>query len=216
MEKNRAMPWWGWFAWVLAITLGIVAYTHLPAQVVGNANRMTPRLLVVLYEPAIILGIILLWHVLWRVDPKKKNYESFWPSYRYIGGVIVVCISLVYLTVIGHALKITSMRFVPTVIGIMFMLIANILPRIQPNWWIGFRTPWTLSSTESWNRTHRLGGKLGIPMGILIIILAWILPTNFMMRLAILVPILLWVLITAVASYFYAKKNNFSSKGHWQ
>lgn len=206
MEKNRAMPWWGWFAWVLAITLGIVAYTHLPAQVVGNANRMTPRLLVVLYEPAIILGIILLWHVLWRVDPKKKNYESFWPSYRYIGGVIVVCISLVYLTVIGHALKITSMRFVPSVIGIMFMLIANILPRIQPNWWIGFRTPWTLSSTESWNRTNRLGGKLGIPMGILIIILAWILPTNFVMRLAILVPILLWVLITVVASYFYAKK----------
>ena len=206
MEKNRAMPWWGWLTWVLAIILGIVAYTHLPAQVVGNANRITPRLLVVLYEPAIILGIILLWHVLWRIDPKKKNYESFWPSYRYIGGVIVVCISLVYLTVIGHALKIATMRFVPTVIGIMFMLIANILPRIQPNWWIGFRTPWTLSSTESWNRTHRLGGKLGIPAGILIIILAWILPTNFVMRLAILVPILLWVLITVVASYFYAKK----------
>ena len=206
MEKNRAMPWWGWLAWALAITLGIVAYTHLPAQVVGNANRMTPRLLVVLYEPAIIFGIILLWHVLWRVDPKKKNYESFWPSYRYIGGVIVVCISLVYLTVIGHALNIATMRFVPTVIGIMFMLIANILPRIQPNWWIGFRTPWTLSSTESWYRTHRLGGKLGIPAGILIIILAWILPTNFVMRLAILVPILLWVFITVVASYFYAKK----------
>jgi len=206
MKKNREMPWWGWLAWVLTIILGIVAYAHLPAQVVGKANRMTPRLLVVLYEPAFMLGIILLWHVLWRVDPKKKNYESFWPSYRYTGGVIVVCISLVYLTTIGHALKIATMRFVPTVIGIMFMLIANILPRIQPNWLIGFRTPWTLSSTESWNRTHRLGGKLGIPTGILIIILAWILPTNFMMRFAILVPILLWVLITVVASYFYAKK----------
>lgn len=59
------------------------------------------------------------------------------------------------------------MRLVPTVIGIMFMLMANILPCIQPNWWIGFRTPWTLLSAESWNRTHRLGGKLGIPAGIL-------------------------------------------------
>ncbi|MDP4126936.1 MAG: SdpI family protein [Bacillota bacterium] len=206
MKKNKAMPWWGWLAWVLTIILGIVAYTYLPAQVIGNTNRMTPRLLVVLYEPAIMLGIILLWHVLWRIDPMKKNYESFWPTYRYIGGVIVVCISLVYLTVIGHALKFTSMRFVPTAIGIMFMLIANILPRIQPNWWVGFRTPWTLSSTESWNRTHRLGGQLGIPMGILIIILAWILPTNLVMRLAILIPVILWVLITVIASYFYAKK----------
>lgn len=76
------MPWWGWLAWVLAIILGIVAYTHLPAQVVGNTNRMTPRLLIVLYDPAIMLGIILLWHVLWRIDPKKTNYESFWSTYR--------------------------------------------------------------------------------------------------------------------------------------
>ncbi|MDR3587220.1 MAG: SdpI family protein [Desulfosporosinus sp.] len=159
MKKNRAIPWWGWLSWVLAIILGIVAYAHLPAQVAGNANRITPRLLIVLYEPAFMLGIILLWHVLWRIDPKKKNYESFWSTYRYIGGVIVVCISLVYLAVIGHALNIASMRFVPTVIGIMFMLMANVLPRIQPNWWIGFRTPWTLSSAESWNRTHRLGGN---------------------------------------------------------
>jgi uncharacterized membrane protein len=206
MKKNKAIPWWGWLAWVLSITLGIMAYTHFPAQVAGNANRMTPRLLVVLYEPAIILCVILLWHVLWRIDPKKKNYESFWPTYQYIGGVIVVCISLVYLTVLGHALKIASMRLAPTAIGIMFMLIANISPRIQPNWWIGFRTPWTLSSAESWNRTHRLGGQLGILMGILIIILAWILPTNLVMKLAIIIPVLLWVLITVVASYFYAKK----------
>lgn len=206
MKTNKAMPWWGWLTSVLAIIIGIIAYSHLPAQVIGNANRMTPRLLIVLYEPAIMLFIILLWHVLWRIDPKKKNYETFWPTYRYIGGIIVVCISLVYLTVVGHALNITSMRLVPTVIGIMFMLIANISPRIQPNWWVGFRTPWTLSSTESWNRTHRLGGQLGIAMGILIIILAWILPTNFVMRLAIIIPILLWVLITVVASYFYAKK----------
>lgn len=207
MKKNKAMPWWGWLAWVLALTLGIIAYTHLPAQVVGNANRMTPRLLVVSYEPAIMLGIILLWHILWRIDPKKKNYESFWSTYRYIGGVIVVCVSLIYLTVLGHVvLKIASMRLAPTAYGIMFMLIANVLPRIQPNWLVGFRTPWTLSSTECWNRTHRLGGQLGIPTGIFIIILSWILPVNRMMILAVLVPVLLWVIITVVASYFYSKK----------
>ena len=207
MEKDKAIPWWGWLTWVLVVIVGIVAYTHLPAQVIGNANRMTPRLLVVSYEPAIMLGIILLWQVLWRIDPRRKNYESFWSTYRYIGGVIVVCISLIYLTVLGHVvLKIASMRLAPTAYGIMFMLIANVLPRIQPNWWVGIRTPWTLSSAECWNRTHRLGGQLGIVAGIFIIILSWILPVNRMMILAVLVPVLLWVFITVVASYFYAKK----------
>lgn len=86
------------------------------------------------------------------------------------------------------------------------MLIANVSPRLQPNWFIGFRTPWTLSSKESWVRTHRLGGQLGVPTGLLIIVLAWILPMNKGMVVSIVVPVLLWVLITTVASYFYAKQ----------
>lgn len=211
MNKKKVMPWWGWLTWILAIVLGCFAYFHLPAQVPSHVNSagkpalFISRLVAVLYEPAIMLVIILLWHVLWRIDPKKRNYESFWSTYRYIGGVIVVCIGLIYLTVLGHLLHIGSMRFASTAYGIMFMLIANVLPRLRPNWWIGIRTPWTLSSEESWNRTHRLGGQLGIPMGILIIVLAWVLPTNAMMILAGVVPIILWVLITVVASYFYAK-----------
>jgi uncharacterized membrane protein len=215
MKKNRAMPWWGWLAWILAITLGIVAYPHLPAQVPSHVNSagkpafFISPLVAVLYEPAIMLVVILLWHVLWRIDPKKRNYESFWSTYRYIGGVVVVCIGLIYLMVLVHLLHIGSIRFAPialTAYGIMFMLIANVLPRLQPNWMVGFRTPWTLSSPECWNRTHRLGGQLGIPIGILIIVLAWVLPTNRMMILAVVVPILLWLLITVVASYFYAKE----------
>jgi uncharacterized membrane protein len=208
MKKSKAMPLWGWFAWVLAIVIGIIAYTHLPSVVIGKGGRMTPRLLAVVYEPSIMLVFILLWHVFWRIDPKKRNYESFWSTYRYIGGVIVVCIGLIYLTVLGHLLNIASMRFAPTAYGIMFMLIANVLPRLRPNWWIGIRSPWTLSSEDSWNRTHRLGGQLGIPMGILIIIFAWVLPTNPMMMLAVVLPIILWALITVIASYFYAKKND--------
>lgn len=212
MNKNKVMPWWSWLTWILAIVLGCLAYFHLPAQVPSHVNwagkpaLFISRLVAVLYEPAIMLVIILLWHVLWRIDPKKRNYESFWSTYRYVGGVIVVCIGLIYLMVLGHLLHIGSMRFVPTVYGIMFMLIANVLPRLRPNWWIGIRTPWTLSSEESWNRTHRLGGQLGIPMGILIIVLAWVLPIGKMMMRAVLLPIILWVLITVVASYFYAKK----------
>lgn len=205
-KKNNAMPWWGWFTWVLAIVLGIVAYTHLPAEVATKASHMRPSWLIVLYEPVIMLVIILLWHALWRIDPKKKNYDSFWSTYRYIGGVIVVCIGIIYATVLGHTLNILSIRFAPSAYGIMFMLIANVSTRLQPNWWIGFRTPWTLSSTESWIRTHRLGGQLGIPLGLLIIIFAWILPLNLMMIIGVVVPVLLWVGIVVVASYFYAKK----------
>jgi len=213
MKKNSAIPWWGWCALVLAVILGIIAYTHLPGQIIGNTNRLIPRRRVVLYfwyEPAIMLGIILLWQILWRIDPRRKSYESFWSTYRYIGGVIVVCIGLVYLVVLGHVIfRIAVMRLIPTALGVGIMLIANVLPRIQPNWWIGVRTPWTLSSTECWTRTHRLAGQLGIPAGVIIIVLSWILPVNRIMSLAVLVTMLMLVVITAVASFFYTGKHKY-------
>jgi uncharacterized membrane protein len=68
--KGNAVPWWGWFAWFLAIALGIAAYNHLPAQVAthfnlaGKADRMGSRLEAVSIVPAIMFGIILLWHVI--------------------------------------------------------------------------------------------------------------------------------------------------------
>ncbi|GLV12973.1 immunity protein SdpI [Alicyclobacillus hesperidum] len=211
LNKKSAMPWWGWFSWFVVIVLGCLAYFHLPTQVPSHVHAGKPtlyisRLLAVMYEPSIMLAIILLWHVLWRIDPRKKNYESFWGTYRYIGGVIVVCVGLIYLTVLGHLLHIGTMRFALTTYGLMFMLIANVLPRLRPNWWIGVRTPWTLSSEEIWNRTHRLSGQLGIPLGILIMILAWVLPINRFTTVAVVIPVLLWALITVVASYVYARQ----------
>ncbi len=213
MNKKRAIPWWGWFSWILVMVLGIIAYFHLPAQVPSHVNSagkptlFVSKWLAVMYEPLIILVIMLLWQVLWRIDPKKRNYESFWSTYRYIGGVIVVCVGLIYLAVLGHLLYLWPIqRLAMTAYGVMFMLIANVLPRLQSNWWIGIRTPWTLSSEESWTRTHRFGGQLGIPIAILIILLAWLMPTSKLMVLSAVGPVVLWAIITVVASYFFAKK----------
>ncbi|QSO55068.1 SdpI family protein [Alicyclobacillus curvatus] len=206
------MPWWGWLSWILVMVLGMVTYFHLPAQVPSHVNSaghpalFVSRLLAVVYAPGIMLVIMLLWHVLWRIDPKKRNYDAFWPTYRYIGGVVVVCVGLIYLTVLGHLVHIGTMRLALTAYGIMFMLIANVLPRLRTNWWIGVRTPWTLSSEESWRRSHRLAGQLGIPTAILIILLAWVLPISKLMVLSAVGPVVLWMLITVAASYFYAKK----------
>lgn len=217
MKKDNAIPWWGWSAWLIAIALGIIAYSHIPAQVgthfnlAGKADRVGSRFAAVLVEPAIMVGIMLLWHVLWRIDPKKRNYETFWPTYRYIGGIIVVFIGLMYLSTLSHLLNIAPvemlLRFGPTIYAIMIVLLANVFPRVQQNWWIGIRTPWTLSSKASWNRTHRLAGNLGIPTGVIMIILVWILP-NSLIPFAIVLPIILWVFITVVASYLFAKKHD--------
>jgi Protein of unknown function (DUF1648) len=68
--------------------MGSLLTNHLPAQVAthsnlaGQANRFSLRLRAIIMYPAIMFGVILLWHVLWRAYPKKRNYQAFWPTYR--------------------------------------------------------------------------------------------------------------------------------------
>lgn len=186
MSKRSAVPWWGWGAWVVTLALSVWAYPSLPSQVAthfnaaGQPNGESSRTVAVVFLPALMLVLQLLWSVLWKIDPKKRNYQSFWPTYRYLGGVIVVFLGLVQLWILGHAIGYAwvSIRVVPTLVGVLIMLLSNLLPRLQPNWWIGIRTPWTLSSEESWRQTHRLAGQLGIPVGALMIVLVWVFPAS--------------------------------------
>ncbi|MBO9539227.1 SdpI family protein [bacterium] len=59
-------------------------------------------------------------------------------------------------------------------LGLLFVVIGNYLPKVRSNFFIGIRTPWTLSNEEVWYQTHRLGGKLMVVAGILVILSAWL------------------------------------------
>ena len=61
--------------------------------------------------------------------------------------------------------------FISALIGVFFIVLGNYMPKLQQNYTIGIKLPWTLNSEENWNRTHRLGGKLYIVMGIAMILM---------------------------------------------
>jgi uncharacterized membrane protein len=94
-------------------------------------------------------------------------------------------------------------RLIGTLIGALIVLLSNVLPRVRANWWIGIRTPWTLSSDEVWRRTHLIGGQTGVITGLLIVMGTWMVPTRWTTELA-LAFIMAWALLTTVASYWYS------------
>jgi uncharacterized membrane protein len=211
MKRNNAVPWWGWTAWFVVLAVGLVVALNVHHLVGAVPHRPVPVWLAVFYVPGLMLAILLVWQVLWRIDPRRRNYAGFWTTYRFIGGVVIVGVSLVYLLELGFEMHLATIRWAPTAWGVMFMTVVNVLPRVRSNWWIGVRTPWTLSSEQSWTRTNRLAGQLGIPTGALSIVLAWVLPVGRDLILAIVGPVLAWALVTTVASYFYAQGANGTS-----
>ncbi len=151
--------------------------------------------------PTVILAVWALLLALPRIDPRKAHVEKFWPTYLLVVTGVVVFLAMLQVMVLGSALgwAIDVTRSVLILTGGLFLLIGNYLPRVRSNWWMGIRTPWTLSSERVWKETHRLGGWTMMAGGLVAIVAAFLAPDSGIP--VALVGMLGGALIPAVWSY---------------
>ena len=106
------------------------------------------------------------------IDPRGDNYARFTGAFE---GIIVLVMLFVFgsqMVILASSLgqPVSVDRLAPIGIGLLLMGVGNLLPRAKPNWFVGIRTPWTLSSDRVWERTHRVGGYFLVAGGALIVI----------------------------------------------
>lgn len=90
-------------------------------------------------------------------------------------------------------------------LGVMFIVIGNYLPKIKQNRTLGIKISWTLNNEENWNKTHRFGGKVWV-IGGLMILFSVFLPSTAMVLVMVCV-IVAMVIIPTVYSYCIFKKH---------
>ncbi|MDD5071308.1 MAG: SdpI family protein [Patescibacteria group bacterium] len=163
-------------------------YAHFPERVpthwnfAGEVDSWGPRSSAFII-PAVMAGMYLLFMFLPFIDPKKERYGQFRKVYHIFKGIIIVFMAILYfatsLNGLGHNLPIGVI--VPVGVGLLFIVIGIYMKEIKSNWFVGIRTPWTLSSEEVWDKTHRFGGKAFMLAGLLITLdsflpISWRLP----------------------------------------
>ncbi|MDQ7842908.1 MAG: DUF1648 domain-containing protein [Armatimonadota bacterium] len=143
-------------------------------NVAGQVDRYGGKVEGLLLIPLLALGLYLLLLALPWIDPGRANYPHFAGAYQTIRLTLVVFLALVYgivhLWIRGRQVAVGA--WVPLLTGGLLVIFGNLMGKIRPNWFIGIRTPWTLSSKLAWMRTHRLGGWLLIGLGLLLMALA--------------------------------------------
>ncbi len=159
-----------WIIFVLAALIFVVslyAYPRLPAQIAshwnaqGEVNGTMSRFWGVFLLPIVTVGILgLLWLIPY-IDPLRENIAKFRTMYD---GFIVVF--LLYMLVIQGQIILWSLGTrispnvtLPVILGVLFVYIGFLLEKTRQNWFIGIRTPWTLSSQTVWDKTHRVAAK---------------------------------------------------------
>jgi uncharacterized membrane protein len=75
----------------------------------------------------------------------------------------------------GHSFD--TSRVLPVALALMFAVFGNYMGKVRQNFFIGIRTPWTLSSERVWTRTHRLAGRLFVVVGAATLLVALVAPT---------------------------------------
>lgn len=166
---------------LLPILFGLLFWNDLPAAMTthwgadGAADGFTGKAFAIFCLPLIQLAGH--WFCLWFTlrDPKNGNQSA-----KALGMVfwIMPCVSLftngiIYVTALRGPF--TFFNFMPAMLGLMFVLIGNYLPKCRQNRTLGIKVPWTFHTEENWNRTHRFGGRVWV-FGGLAMIFAVLLP----------------------------------------
>jgi len=163
---------------VLTVPLSIYFYLHFPERVAmhwnfaGQVDGWSSRGVGAFAIPGLIVGMYLLFLALPLLDPKKERYAEFDKIYHIFKGAILSMMFILYVLTSAYSLgfPVQIGEVVPLLVGGLFILLGNYMGKIKKNWFMGIRTPWTLSSENVWNRTHRVGGHLFMLLGLIIAI----------------------------------------------
>jgi uncharacterized membrane protein len=170
----------------------------------GQVDRWGGKFEGLLLLPIISTGLYLLMLAVPLVDPGRRNYQNFAKAYNVIRVAIMIFLALLYgvtiLAAFGRQLDMSTFMFLS--VGVLFLVFGNVMPKIRPNWFVGVRTPWTLSSKISWDKTHRLAGWLFVLMGLLFFVLA-VVPNGwaFAVVLAIDAVCVVWMVVYSYLVY---------------
>jgi len=198
----------------LSFATAYFAYPLMPARVAshwnaaGEVDGYMPRDIGVYFMPLFGAAILALLYILPSIDPKKENYKQFQKEYDEMVAVIIAFFYYTYLLTLAFntGYLFNLVQFLAPGFGALFLYIGVVLGKAKQNWFVGIRTPWTLSSEKVWDKTHALGSKLFKAAGVVALFGA-VLPQMFAASIAV-------VIAAAVATFAYSYIEYQKEKKH--
>lgn len=192
------------------ILLGVMIWSQLPNQipihfnVADQADNFQSKPLVVFGLPLFLLLVHLFVIFVTARDPKNQTMnEKMGKVIYWLTPIVSLSISyLIYSKALGSTTN--PSIFVSALLGLIFVIMGNYMPKLKVNHTVGIRLPWTLQSEENWYKTHRLAGKLWVLGGLILLLEAGL---QFAVPYVMGIVILTIVFIPVMYSYQLSRKN---------
>ena len=191
--------------------VAVVAWHRLPADARlpthwgadGLPDRFADAGTALFLPVALTVLVSLVMAALPSVEPLQDRLDRSAPLYRTAWLALLAIMALVEALVaapaFGLAFPATTML---AGVGLFLVAIGNVLPKSRPGFFVGIRTPWTITDPDNWIATHRYGGRIMVAGGIAILALS-LLPMRGETRGSFVILILLVTVSTPVLYSFF-------------
>lgn len=176
-------------------------------NILGEPDRYGGKAEALLPLPVIGAFILLLMWGLPKLEPLRENIEASAKLWQTVMIGVLMILALLHgaliLSVFGAQIPILD--YATPALGLFFAALGNYLGKSRRNWFVGVRTPWTLSSDDVWEKTHRFAGRAFVAIGLIGVILPFLIGAKFAF-IALVASIFLATLGTVVLSYILFRR----------
>ena len=211
-----------WMTWLFMLAPAVylaIGWDKLPGTIAmhfdlhGNPDRYgSKKELIGLTAIMIALNLFVYFLLtnIHRIDPKKRAAENRERLNR-IAMAVSVFLSAILLLIIYSSMKGSvniSMGVIFSGVGLLFAVIGNYMPNMKPNYFAGFRLPWTLENEENWRKTHALAGKIWFGGGLLIALVCLFTPPVISMIFFFAITVVITIIPAVYSFRLYKQKKS--------
>ena len=153
---------------LLSFAIGVYFYPQMPDKMAshwnsrGQVDSYMSKFWGLFLMPILSVILFLLFAIIPKIDPLKANVEKFKKYFHNFIVILILFLFYIYsLTILWNlGARFNLARLLVPALAVIFYYSGVLTENAERNWFIGIRTPWTLSSDNIWKKTHKRGGKL--------------------------------------------------------
>jgi uncharacterized membrane protein len=197
----------------LAFLVALFLYPQMPDPMpshwnaAGEVDGYMAKFWGLFLMPLLALGVFVLFLAIPRIDPLKANIAQFIRAYNLMMvlliGYLLYVYALTLLWALGYQFNMTF-TLLPAM-GLLFIAIGYLVGKAKRNFFVGIRTPWTLSSDTVWAKTHQLGKWTFVGAGVVSIVCAFLGEVGFWIFTLILLGA---AVVPIIYSYILWRREN--------
>ncbi len=194
---------------LLSFIVGAYFYSSMPEMMPSHWNAQgeidgyMDKFWGLFLLPMISVGLFVLFIYLPKIEPRKANIEVFKEYYQ---GIILVTVGFLFyiyvltiLSALGYYFNMIQMM-APAFAAIFFFM-GVVLEKTKSNFFVGIRTPWTISDERVWEKTHKVGGKLFKASGIIALFGIFFKDIAFLLVIAPIIAVSIYAVLYSYLEY---------------